>query len=72
MLHLQPRNYVKFNEVVGNTGAGAKFDAVADFLAQRVQRVGRSEAMSRALRLHAACDIIAALVSLDCGFKSHD
>ena len=62
---------VEFDEVVADTGAGAKFEPVTDFLAECVKGVGGTQAMAAALRIFAACDVTAVAARFYCGFELH-
>jgi hypothetical protein len=62
---------VEFDEVVADTGAGAKFEPVTDFLAEGVKGVGGAQAMAAALRIFAACGVAAVGARFYCGFKLH-
>src|SRR5208283_1741061 len=68
---LQPREHIKFHEVVAYASAGAEFYPVADFFAEGVQGVGGTQAVAAALRVFAARDVAAIIARFYCGHKLH-
>jgi hypothetical protein len=60
------------DERVIDSGAGTKFHAIADLIADLVERVGRRKTVACALWIFATGGVTTSAVGLDGNFKSHE
>jgi hypothetical protein len=67
---LQRRHDVEFDEIVVDGGAGTEFEAVTDFVAEGVERIGGAETRRAALHAFALGDEAVA-ARIHCDIESH-